>query len=421
MRESRGILSNIDWATVLIYFILVLMGWVNIYAAVFNEEHQSIFDISQRYGKQLLWIAAAVFMIFIILIIDAKFFSTFAYVIYGISLVLLIAVLLFGREVGGSKSWFQIGSFGIQPAEFAKVATALALSKYLSAFNTSINKFRSLTISLGIIFFPFALILLQNDTGSALVFTAFIIVLYREGLSGSILLFGIILIILFLVTLLLESQYYFIIAALFLIGVIMLFFIQRNASNIIRIILLFIVLSGFVASVNYTFEKVLSEHQKTRINVLIGKEADLKGAGYNVHQSKIAIGSGGFAGKGFLKGTQTKYNFVPEQDTDFIFCTVGEEWGFVGSTIVVGLFLLLFYRLIRMAERQKSDFARIYGYCVVSILFIHFLVNIGMTIGLVPVIGIPLPFFSYGGSSLWSFSILLFIFVRQDAYRWQIL
>jgi rod shape determining protein RodA len=421
MREDRAILSNIDWTTVLVYFVLVLMGWVNIYAAVFNEEHQSIFDISQRYGKQLLWIAAAVFMIFILLIIDAKFFSTFSYAIYGISLVLLIAVLLFGREVGGSRSWFQIGSFGVQPAEFAKVATALALSKYLSAYNISINKLRSLAISLGIIFFPFALILLQNDTGSALVFIAFIIVLYREGLSGNILLFGIILIVLFLVTLLLESQYYYIIAALFLIGVIMLFFIQRTASNIIRILLLFIVLSGFIASVNYTFENVLSDHQKTRINVLIGKDADLKGAGYNVHQSKIAIGSGGFSGKGFLQGTQTKYNFVPEQDTDFIFCTVGEEWGFVGSTLVIGLFLFLFYRLIRMAERQKSDFARIYGYCVVSILFIHFLVNIGMTIGLVPVIGIPLPFFSYGGSSLWSFSILLFIFIRQDAHRWQIL
>ena len=421
MREDRGILSNIDWITVLLYFLLVLMGWVNIYAAVYNEEHQSIFDISQRYGKQLIWIAAAVFMIFIILIIDAKFFSTFAYAIFGISLVFLIAVLLFGKEIAGSKSWFQIGSFGIQPAEFAKVATALALSKYLSTYNISLNRFRPLATSLGIIFLPFALILLQNDTGSALVFMAFIIVLYREGLSGTILLFGLILIILFLVTLLLESQYYFIIAALFLIGAVMFFFMQRTASNIIRVALLFIVLSGFVASVNYSFEHFLSDHQKTRINVLIGKEADLKGAGYNVHQSKIAIGSGGFSGKGFLQGTQTKYNFVPEQDTDFIFCTVGEEWGFIGSTVVIGLFLLLFYRLIRMAERQKSDFARIYGYCVISILFIHFLVNIGMTIGLVPVIGIPLPFFSYGGSSLWSFSILLFIFIRQDAYRWQIL
>jgi len=333
----------------------------------------------------------------------------------------LVAVLLFGVEIGGAKSWFQIGSFGIQPAEFAKVATALALSKYLSAYSISINKFKSLVTSLAILFVPFALILLQNDTGSALVFTAFIIVLYREGLSGSILLFGIILIVLFLITLLLEEQFYFLIAGIFLLSGAFLFFIQRTSVNIIKVVLLFIFLSGFVASVNYTFEKVLSDHQKTRINVLIGKEADLKGAGYNVHQSKIAIGSGGFAGKGFLQGTQTKYNFVPEQDTDFIFCTVGEEWGFLGSTIVVGLFLLLFYRLLRMAERQKSDFARIYGYCVVSILFIHFLVNIGMTIGLVPVIGIPLPFFSYGGSSLWSFSILLFIFIRQDAYRWQIL
>ncbi len=421
MRETKGILFNIDWITLLVYFLLVLMGWVNIYAAVYNEEHQNIFDITQRYGKQLIWISAAVFMIFIILLIDAKFFSTFAFAIYGISIFSLIAVLLFGKEIAGSRSWFQIGSFGIQPAEFAKVATALALSKYLSTFNITIKRFKSLFFSLLIILVPAALILLQNDTGSALIFIAFILVLYREGLPGGILLLGVLLIILFLVTLLLEDQFYFLIAALLLISGALFFFIKRSGINIIKVALLFIVLSGFVASVNYTFEKVLSEHQKTRINVLIGKEADLKGAGYNVHQSKIAIGSGGVAGKGFLKGTQTKYNFVPEQDTDFIFCTVGEEWGFLGSFSVIALFLLLFTRLIRMAERQKSDFARIYGYCVVSILFLHFLVNIGMTIGLVPVIGIPLPFFSYGGSSLWSFSILLFIFIRQDAYRWQVL
>lgn len=421
MRETKGILFNIDWITLLVYFLLVLMGWVNIYAAVYNEEHQNIFDITQRYGKQLIWISAAVFMIFIILLIDAKFFSTFAFAIYGISIFSLIAVLLFGKEIAGSRSWFQIGSFGIQPAEFAKVATALALSKYLSTFNITIKRFKSLFFSLLIILVPAALILLQNDTGSALIFIAFIFVLYREGLPGGILLLGVLLIILFLVTLLLEDQFYFLIAALLLLSGALFFFIKRSGINIIKVALLFIVLSGFVASVNYTFEKVLSEHQKTRINVLIGKEADLKGAGYNVHQSKIAIGSGGFAGKGFLKGTQTKYNFVPEQDTDFIFCTVGEEWGFLGSFSVIALFLLLFTRLIRMAERQKSDFARIYGYCVVSILFLHFLVNIGMTIGLVPVIGIPLPFFSYGGSSLWSFSILLFIFIRQDAYRWQVL
>lgn len=421
MRETKGILFNIDWITLLVYFLLVLMGWVNIYAAVYNEEHQNIFDITQRYGKQLIWISAAVFMIFIILLIDAKFFSTFAFAIYGISIFSLIAVLLFGKEIAGSRSWFQIGSFGIQPAEFAKVATALALSKYLSTFNITIKRFKSLFFSLLIILVPAALILLQNDTGSALIFIAFILVLYREGLPGGILLLGVLLIILFLVTLLLEDQFYFLIAALLLLSGALFFFIKRSGINIIKVALLFIVLSGFVASVNYTFEKVLSEHQKTRINVLIGKEADLKGAGYNVHQSKIAIGSGGFAGKGFLKGTQTKYNFVPEQDTDFIFCTVGEEWGFLGSFSVIALFLLLFTRLIRMAERQKSDFARIYGYCVVSILFLHFLVNIGMTIGLVPVIGIPLPFFSYGGSSLWSFSILLFIFIRQDAYRWQVL
>ena len=399
--------------------MLILMGWLNIYAAVFNEEHRSIFDITQRYGKQLIWIAATVILILVILIIDPKFFSTFAYGIYALSLLFLIGVLIFGKEISGSRSWFQIGSLGIQPSEFAKFATALALSKYLSTFNFSLQKVKSLIISLVIILTPAILIFLQNDTGSAIIFIAFILVLYREGLSGSIMITGIAIIVLFLLTLLIHELY--IIGGLFLLSLVLLFFIKRTTGNILKLSLIFIISALFVFSVNFAFDNLLGEHQQTRIRVLIGIEKDIHGAGYNVHQSKIAIGSGGFAGKGYLKGTQTKYNFVPEQDTDFIFCTVGEEWGFLGSFVVVSLFILLLYKLIRMAERQKSNFSRIYGYCVISIIFFHFLINIGMTIGLMPVIGIPLPFFSYGGSSLWAFTILLFIFIRQDAYRLQIL
>ncbi len=399
--------------------MLILMGWLNIYAAVFNEEHRSIFDITQRYGKQLIWIAATVILILVILIIDPKFFSTFAYGIYALSLLFLIGVLLFGKEVSGSRSWFQIGSLGIQPSEFAKFATALALSKYLSTFNFSLQKVKSLIISLAIILTPAILIFLQNDTGSAIIFIAFILVLYREGLSGSIMITGIAIIVLFLLTLLIHELY--IIGGLLLLSLVLLFFIKRTTGNILKLSLIFLISALFVFSVNFAFDNLLSEHQQTRIRVLIGIEKDIHGAGYNVHQSKIAIGSGGFAGKGYLKGTQTKYNFVPEQDTDFIFCTVGEEWGFLGSFIVISLFILFLFKLIRMAERQKSNFSRIYGYCVISIIFFHFLINIGMTIGLMPVIGIPLPFFSYGGSSLWAFTILLFIFIRQDAYRFQIL
>jgi rod shape determining protein RodA len=413
--KERNIYGKIDWITVWLYIILVLMGWVSVYSAVYDETHSSILDISQRYGKQMIWILAAGVIAFVIMLIDAKVYNAFAYIIYGISILILLAVLSIGTEISGSKSWFQIGNFAIQPAEFAKFATCLALARYLSSYATDFNVFRAKIISTIIIFIPAVLILLQNDTGSAIVYIALILVLYREGLSGYFLISGVIAVVLFIMTLLIN-QYVMTIVLTAL--AILVYYYNRFLRRRWWIILMVYVASvGFVYTVDYAFDNLLEDHQKTRISVLLGQDSDPKGAGYNVNQSKIAIGSGGLIGKGFLQGTQTKYNFVPEQTTDFIFCTVGEEWGFVGSSTVIILFIFLLYRLVKMAERQRSDFSRIYGYGVVSILFFHFLVNIGMTIGLVPVIGIPLPFFSYGGSSLWAFTILLFIFIKLDANR----
>jgi rod shape determining protein RodA len=419
MRERKGILQNIDWTTILLFLTLVCIGWINIYAAVYNEDHSSIVDFSQRYGKQLIWIFAALALALVIIIIDASFFVTFGYLIYGISILSLMAVLVIGTEIAGSKSWFQFGGIAIQPAEFAKFATCLAIAKYLSTFNVSLIRFKTRLIASILILLPAGLVLLQNDTGSALVYAAFILVLYREGLTGNILLIGMLVVILFVLTLLLNKLY--IIGAIVLIAAILFYFMKRNQKNVVVLLGILVISSAFIFTVDYAFENVLEPHQKKRINVLLGKELDLRGAGYNVHQSKIAIGSGGITGKGFLNGTQTKYDFVPEQDTDFIFCTIGEEWGFLGTLLVIALFIILLLRLIKLAERQRSNFGRIYGYGVASIIFFHFMVNIGMTIGLLPVIGIPLPFISYGGSSLWAFTILLFIFLRQDASRKELL
>jgi rod shape determining protein RodA len=329
-----------------------------------------------------------------------------------------VVVLFFGTEIAGSKSWFQIGEFRLQPAEFAKFATNLALAHFLSALDFDKRKRKSQIIPVIILIIPALLILLQNDTGSAIVYASLVLVLYRQGLPGSILILGLAVVILTIMALLFNQLVVIAVIGILLAGFI--FFIRRTLRNILTVTAIFIVATLFVLSVDYAFEKVLEDHQKTRINVLLGKQIDLKGAGYNVNQSKIAIGSGGFWGKGFLNGTQTKFNFVPEQSTDFIFCTVGEEWGFVGTFVVVLLYLLLCIRIILLAERQRSEFSRIYGYGVASILFFHFFVNIGMTIGLMPVIGIPLPFFSYGGSSLWAFTILLFIFIKQDSNRLQL-
>lgn len=418
MKEQKGLFRYIDRTLVLLYLTLVLMGWLSIYAAVYNVDHGSIFDLSQSYGKQMLWIITSLVLAAMVILTDAKFFNAFAYPIYFGTLLLLIIVLIFGTEIAGSKSWFQIGSFRLQPAEFAKFATNLALAHYLSALDFDSRKRKSQIIPVLILALPALLILLQNDTGSAIVYTSLAMVLYRQGMPGSILLLGLTIVILAIMALLFNQFVVISIIGIILAG--FMFFIRRNLRNVLTVIGIFIVASLFVLSVDYAFENVLEQHQKTRINVLLGKQIDLKGAGYNVNQSKIAIGSGGFWGKGFLNGTQTKFNFVPEQSTDFIFCTVGEEWGFAGTLVVVLLYLALCVRIILMAERQRSDFSRIYGYGVASILFFHFFVNVGMTIGLMPVIGIPLPFFSYGGSSLWAFTILLFIFIKQDSNRLQL-
>lgn len=415
MRERNNILSTIDWPLVYLYIILVLMGWFNIYAAVYNEDFNSIFDISQSYGKQLVWIITSLFIALLILLTDARFFSTFAYLIYGVTILLLLLVLFAGTEISGSKSWFQIGGFGIQPAEFAKFATGLALAKFFSSQHLNLTLFKNKMIPLLLMMVPSLMILLQNDTGSALVYSSFILVLYRMGLPGSFLVLGAFTMIIAVTTLLIGTLYVLIIIVV--VGAVLFFFLKKNQRNIAVLIALLIAAAGFTYSVEYGVEKFLGDHQKARISVLLGQTLDLKGAGYNVNQSKIAIGSGGFFGKGYLKGTQTKYNFVPEQSTDFIFCTVGEEWGFLGSSVVIALFMILLARIVLVAERQRSDFSRVYGYCVASVLFFHIVINIGMTIGLVPVIGIPLPFFSYGGSSLWAFTILLFIFIKQDINR----
>jgi rod shape determining protein RodA len=418
-RNNEGVLQNIDWVLVMLYLVMVTMGWFNIYAAVYNEEYKSIFDTTQSYGMQLVWIVTSLFIAFVILVIDGEFFPRFAWPVYGAFVLLLVAVIFVGAEVKGSKSWIGVGAFRVQPAEFAKFATNLALAKYLSNINIKIEKLSTKLIASAIFAVPALIIILQNETGSALVYAAFVLVLFREGLSGNILILGVAMAILFVLALLVDET----VLSIILVGLAAasFIFVRFKMRNIMITGGILVASLAFVHSVDYAFVNILEPHQKKRINVLLGKEVDPKGAGYNVNQSMIAIGSGGLLGKGYLKGTQTKYNYVPEQSTDFIFCTVGEEWGFLGSVIVLGLFVILLLRIIYLAERQRSIFSRIYGYGLASIIFLHLAINIGMTIGLAPVVGIPLPFFSYGGSSLWSFTILTFIFVRLDAYRFQIL
>ncbi|MFT5666460.1 MAG: rod shape determining protein RodA [Vicingaceae bacterium] len=433
MRGTKSLIDNIDWVTVGLYFILVLAGWLNIYAAVYNEEFESIFDTTQRYGKQLLWIGTAGIIATVILLIDERFFSTFGYLIYGFIIMLLVAVLLVGAATKGATSWFAIGGFKIQPSEFSKFATNLALAKYLSTLNIRMKDLKTKLIAAAILGLPAVLILMQNDTGSALVYGAFVLVLFREGLSGNFLLIGLIAAFLFVITLVFQNDVYqlpfemvltggwMLIIVLFVMMGLVFYFNRKKKQILLFSTVIFIACSGLVKSVDYVFNNILEPHQSKRINVMLGLEFDPYGAGYNVNQSLIAIGSGGLTGKGYLKGTQTKYDFVPEQSTDFIFCTIGEEWGFLGSFVVVALFMSLLLRILFMCSRQRSDFARVYGYGVAAIFFFHFMINIGMTIGLAPVIGIPLPFFSYGGSSLWAFTILLFVFIKMDADRLEVL
>ncbi|WP_337042390.1 rod shape-determining protein RodA [Emticicia sp. 17c] len=421
MARDIDIREGIDWTTVWLYAALVLFGWLNIYAAVYNPENPiEIISLSHNAGRQLIFIGASFILILIILFVDYKVYDSFAYIFYGLVILLLIGTIFLATEIKGSRSWIKIGTFSFQPAEFSKVFTALALARYLSTQNVNITRFRDAIVAGVMVFLPPVIIILQKETGSALTFAAFVAVFYREGLPGIYPALGIALAILFVVTLFVPNPVFIMIGLAVLCGLFWYLFLkryERTQQNLIRLVGVFVLASMFVFGTGFFITKVLQPHQQKRIQVLVNPDSDPLGAGWNVTQSRIAISSGGIIGKGYLQGTQTKFDFVPEQSTDFIFCTVGEEWGFVGSLIVILIFAALLNRIINLAEKQRSKFARIYGYCVASILFFHLFVNIGMTIGLMPVIGIPLPFLSYGGSSLWSFTMLLFIFLKLDAHR----
>ncbi len=467
MQKSEGILNRIDWTTVLLWLVMMIMGWFNIYAAVYNEQHNSIFDLSQRYGKQIIWIFAALVLAGFVVVADNKLYFFFAWLLYGFFIFLLLLLLVVGKEINGARSWFEFGSFNLQPSEFAKFATGLALASYLNSRRQQIAGFLSMASASAIILAPALLIALQPDMGSVITYFAFFIVLFREGMSIYFFISAFLAVVLFLLSLVVGNvavavgltvvafaalwlvtsrplafkalgvflvagtlafvtgKYIFgmdldliILIAVLLSGTVYAWYVFRYRLKIGAVVYAFL-LGGilYLFSVDYVFHNILEPHQQTRINILIGLDEDPFGKGYNLNQSLISIGSGGFAGKGYLNGTQTKFKFVPEQSTDFIFCTVGEEWGFLGSFVVTGMFVWLLLRLVMIAERQRSTFVRAYGYGVFSIFLAHFFINIGMTIGLMPVIGIPLPFFSYGGSSLWSFTLLLFIFLRLDASR----
>ncbi len=469
MKRNVNIWSGIDKISIFLFLILVTMGWFNIYAAVYNEEHAGLLDLSQRYGKQFIWIIASLIIAFFVVIIDNRFYFFFSWFIYGFTMFLLILVLLTGAKINGARSWFDFGSLSLQPSEFAKFATALALAGYLNIKRQDLTKLKIIMPASAIIIFPALLTALQPDMGSSVVYFSLFIVLFREGMSPYIFVSGLLMLILFFLALIVNNLYLtiamVIIAAiliwiasrkwkvvlagitvflfigsilyamnyyvfksfskelivfisLLLSGVAYAYYVYTRKAFSVLIIFLFLIGSIlFVNLVDYSFNNLLPAHQKDRINTLLGVKSDPHGTGYNVNQSIISIGSGGLTGKGFLQGTQTKFKFVPKQSSDFIFCTIGEEWGFFGSFIVIGIYVFLLLRLIFLAERQRSVFSRVYGYGVVSILFTHIFINIGMAVGLLPVIGIPLPFFSYGGSSLWGFTILLFIFLRLDASR----
>jgi len=473
MVQRNSVVANLDWLSILLWIVMLGFGWMNIYSANIMEANNGAFDLSMRFGKQIIWISASVVLALLMLMLDAKFYIYFAYLLYVFMLGVLIAVLVFGKEINGAKSWFVIGGFQLQPSEFAKPVTALALANLLSSHNYQIKKFWHVVKALAIIAAPPLLILLQPDLGSVLVYAAFILVLFREGFSVNIMIMLVALGLLFLATLLLDKTLILLILviisliiymvavrsfkkgfikgfvlavlfgilyganyflkmefSLFMLGlaalipagiIIAIKEIRKREFIQLKILTGILVSIAFIISVDYAMNNVLKPHQQHRIYVTLGLEHDPQGVGYNVNQSKIAIGSGGFSGKGYLNGTQTKLHFVPEQSTDFIFCTVGEEWGFLGTTFVILLYVGFLLRMVFLAERQRSSFSRIFGYGFISVVLMHFLINIGMTIGLLPVIGIPLPFFSYGGSSLWSFTIFMFIFLRMDASRLELL
>lgn len=397
-----------------------MVGWFNIYAAVYDEQQvKSIFDFSINSGKQLVWIGTAVVLITLILVADYRLFENLSLILYAIFVVILVLTPFIGKEINGQRAWFEIGAFRLQPAEFAKFATALALAKFMEANTFDLTQVRHQIRAIAIMGLPVALIMLQPDTGTAMVYSAFLIMLYREGMPQRYYVLAITLIIVTLASIVVENNLYL---AAGIVAAFALFFLlgKKNWQRLVSSLLLALVFAAYTYSIDYVVAK-LPEHQQNRIMVLFDPDIDPLGVGWNVTQSKIAIGSGGFSGKGYLEGTQTKFDFVPEQHTDFIFCTLGEEFGWIGSLVVIALFVGLLVRLVFLAERQKTRFSRVYGYCVISILFFHFAINIAMTIGLFPVVGIPLPFLSYGGSSLWSFTILLFIFLKLDSHRIQIL
>jgi rod shape determining protein RodA len=407
--------ASFDWITILIYFLLVGFGWANIYSASLAESSRDFFEFNQIYSKQGLWIILSIVLIIILLSIEAKFYQRFSSVIYAISLASLAGLFIFGSTIAGQTAWYKIGPISIQPAEFAKAATALAVAQYLSGIQTDIKDFKHQLGVFVIIGLPMILVLLQPDAGSALIYFSFAFALYREGLHFAYLLLGFFATILFVATLAFGPLW--VIGGILLIGILVYLKNLKRRPNIIKYLFFLAVAIGFSLSVNYVFQNVFKQHHRDRFNIVLGKEVDARGIGYNTNQSEIAIGSGGWFGKGWTEGTQTKGHFVPEQHTDYIFSTVGEEWGFLGSIFILVLFIFLLLRLLFLAERQRSTFNRVYGYSVVGILFIHFMVNIGMVIGIFPTVGIPLPFLSYGGSGLWAFTILLFIFIKLDAER----
>lgn len=413
--KNQSVTNNLDWISVILYLVLVILGWLNIYSSSLAlSDSNFVFDFSQPYGKQLLYLFLTIPLVFVILAVDGKFYEKFSTILYALGLLSIAGLFVFGKTVKGQANWYSFGAFGIQPSEFVKSATALALAKFLSDVQVNLKEVNRQIQALALIFIPLLMIAI-HDPGSALIFIVFVFVLHREGLPTWYLWTGLIALVLFILALVVQPMVLIGLAA----AVTAIVYIKSRVinRNVLGSLLVLVFISGFVFSVDYVFENVFKQHHRDRFNILLGKEVDLKGIGYNTNQSEIAIGSGGWFGKGYLEGTQTKGGFVPEQHTDYIFTTVGEEWGFFGSLVVIALFVGLIFRIIYLSEHQKSKFSRVYGYGVAGILFIHFFINIAMVAGIFPTIGVPLPFFSYGGSGLWGFTILLFIFLKMDANK----
>jgi len=427
--------ERLDWTTLIIYIALVLFGWMNIYSAAYDPLHPNLFDFSQEYGKQFIWVLVSFFLALLTLYVEGDFFNKLAIFIYGFFVLLLVLVLIIGKEVNGAKAWFGIGDFGIQPSEFSKIGVGLLLAKYISSSGSQFKNWKTRMMAAAIIGLPALLILKQPDVGSVLTFTAFIFAMYREGLSGNVLIIGLGAIVFGVLSIVSgagmidfpfageQSGIWLLVVIVSIISILSWvyvrnFVVPRNRKTLYWVIAISSVASiAFSLSVSYIVENVLEGHHRERIYVMLSMPVEREGADYNSEMAKITVGSGGFIGRGYLEGPMTQNNYVPEQWTDFIFSAVAEEWGFVGSIVVIGLFIFLIIRIINMAERQRSQFSRVYGYCVASIFFLHLLINVGMVIGLAPIIGIPLPFFSYGGSSLMGVTLLLFIFLRLDAER----